>query len=115
MPNEPGTLVWYIEDSNGEVLGELIVSWSARHGNQQDPDWHREIHAWRIATFLPGNFGLLKQQIAAGDMVDGSTPYVRNAQANELWNDFVLTNGVQPGTTAAEFRGQVGPIPNFVL
>lgn len=115
MPNEPGTQVWTIQDLDGEVLGELIVSWSARHGDLQDPDWYREIHAWRIATFLPGSFGLAKQQIADEDMVLGATPYERNAQANELWNSFVLTYGVQPGTTAAEFRGNVGPIPNFQL
>ena len=115
MPNEPGTVVWKIEDLNGETLGQLIVSWKARVGDLQDPDWHREIHGWRISTFLPGNFGLIKQEIADDDRAIGATPYERNAQAAELWNAFVMDNGVQPGTTAAEYRGNVGPIPNFIL
>ena len=115
MPNEPGTLVWTIRDINGEAIGELIVAWSARSGDQEDPDWTRQLTGWRIAPFLPGDFALVKQQIDADKQVDGATPYERSAQANEIWNDYLMSEAVQPGTTAAEFRGNIGPIPNFQL
>jgi hypothetical protein len=113
MANEPGTQVWKLMDTNGEGFGELIVAWSSRDGDFDSPDWTRELTAWRIAPFLPGEFGLIKERIDEDMNVDGATAYVRSAQANEIWNAYVLVNGVQPGTTAAEFRGSLGPIQGF--
>ncbi len=114
VENEPGTLVWKLNDTNGETLGELIVAWGAAEGDMEARDWSRQLAAWRVAPFLPGEYVLEQQRIDEDQNVDGLTPYVRTAQAAEIWNDHVLENGVQPGTTAAEFRGEVGPIPGFV-
>lgn len=113
VSNTNGTLVWKILDNDDAVLGELIVAWGAATGEYRlGGDWSRDLHAWRVATFLPGEY--VMQKVETDKTVDGATPYERSAQANEIWNDHVLDNGVQPGTTAAEYRGTLTPIPGMV-
>jgi len=114
VENEPGTLVWTLKDTNGETLGELIVAWAAAVGDMESRNWSRQLTAWRVAPFLPGEYVLEQLRIDEDMNVDGATAYERAAQAVEIWNEHVLANGVQPGTTAAEFRGDVGPIPGFL-
>ena len=109
MPDN-GTVIWIIEDVNGEALGELIVAWSAE---QQGNPWTRDLTAWRVTPFLPHDIKLTKQTITADEIIDGATAYERTAQAAEHWNDYLADHSIQPGTTAGEFRGSVKPIPNF--
>ncbi len=117
VPNEPGTIVWKLLDTNEEAIGEQILAWSVADGDITGRDWSRAIQAWRVAPFLPGKFLMLKVESRDRGpyQVNGATTYERNAQAAEVWNEYVLDNGVQPGTTVAEFRGELTPIPDFDL